>query len=99
MFDSGSQLSFISSKLCSKLNLSTEREAVSLSGINQSMSNIYSKCNITVSSIHNNFTTNLTCFVLSKITNNLPNFSFDISKWKIPSEVTLDDPKILYQKK
>lgn len=88
MSGSGSQSNFVTSDLCSNLNLSH----IPASGVNEAINNITSKTNATVKSMYNAFSKNLDFLVINKITDNLPAIPFNSTNVKIPGGITLADP-------
>uniref|UniRef100_A0A6P7H4B6 Uncharacterized protein LOC114345914 n=1 Tax=Diabrotica virgifera virgifera TaxID=50390 RepID=A0A6P7H4B6_DIAVI len=92
LLDSGSQSNFITSDTVKKLGLTTSRVDISVTGINQITSIINRKCQVTIKSTQNSFYLNLTCLVVPKINESLPNHPIDTSAWNIPSNVVLADP-------
>lgn len=92
ILDCGSQSNFISSKLCKLLQLQTCPTNISITGINNISSNIKTKCDVTIKSRLNEFSTTISCFILPKITDDLPNNNISISQWNIPKHLSLADP-------
>lgn len=91
LLDSGSQSNFITKSFANKLGLKKHITNSSISGINQSISRINNCTTINMNSNINTFTTELSCLILNKITNNLPQHSFDATKIKIPENIILAD--------
>lgn len=92
ILDCGSQSNFISSKLCNLLRLPQCTTNISITGINNITSNINTKCDVTIESRLSQFLTTISCFILPKITDDLPNNNIDISQWNIPDHLNLADP-------
>jgi Putative peptidase (DUF1758). len=93
ILDSGSQSSFISSSLCSRLKLNKYSANISIMGINNVSSNLKHKCDISVQSLNSNFSAIISCFVLNSITENLPISKINIESWNIPKDINLADPQ------
>lgn len=64
----------------------------SLLGINNSMSQITEMCCVSVTSICENYSVNLFCFVLPTITDDVPSQPIAINQLQIPSDICLADP-------
>ncbi|KAJ8961538.1 hypothetical protein NQ318_014790 [Aromia moschata] len=79
LLDSGSQSNFF------KINLP-------VIGINEASTNVSAIVRATIKSRHNAFQTELCFFILPKITEHVPNFSFDALELKIPGNLKLADP-------
>lgn len=91
LLDSGSQSSFISSKLVNKLNLETSEVNMSIMGINTSITKANKVVKICIKSKFNEFSVQLKFIVLNKITNNLPMIAINKNKLKIPTNINLAD--------
>lgn len=92
LLDSGSMSSFITSDLCDKLELNTTKIHFAVAGLNQTISKIDKKCEVTVRAKNNTFTANISCFVLQNITGNLPSIQLDITQFDIPKNINMADP-------
>lgn len=75
------------------LGLDKENVNISLNGINCSFSNIKFKCDIAIYSRYNNFSTNISCFVIPKITGVLPASTLNFNDFKVPKKYKLADPE------
>ncbi|XP_050505349.1 uncharacterized protein LOC126883729 [Diabrotica virgifera virgifera] len=82
----------ISENFCKKLNLSLIPTNLALSGINQVVSVITKKCQISLLSKFNSFNITSIFYVVPVISNQIPSASFDISSFVIPSNIQLSDP-------
>lgn len=91
LLDSGSQPNFITSKMQRILNLSSSTISVPVIGVGNSSLNINQKITTSIKSCHNEFKADLTCLVLDKITENLPNLSFNANLLNIPKDIVLGD--------
>ena len=76
LLDSASQSNFITQKLVDKLGLKTENINMSVSGITQGILALKHKTNLIFGSKHIDYTSHLSCFILDKITEDLPHLSF-----------------------
>lgn len=92
ILDSGSQSTFITEQASEKLGLVRENVNIILNGINCLFSNINFKCNTSIHSKYNNFTTDISCFVIPKITGMVPASAMNFNDFKIPNKYKLADP-------
>ncbi|KAJ0173857.1 hypothetical protein K1T71_011006 [Dendrolimus kikuchii] len=92
LLDNGSQNSFISEKLCNRLNIPIIQSTMRILGVGQSVSHTNKLCNINMRSKYNQFNMRLQCFVLSNITSNLPSNYYDYKLFDIPENHPLADP-------
>ncbi|XP_055605904.1 uncharacterized protein LOC129754066 [Uranotaenia lowii] len=92
LLDSGSECCFITESLSQRMKSSRVKINLPISGIGQSLSHARHKIQTTLQSRVSNFSTTLEFIVLSKATTNLPTSCFDVSDWKIPSDINLADP-------
>lgn len=99
LLDCGSQSNFVSTQLVNDLKLMQTETNVCVSGLNNSFSHIFKKCDVRIKSIHNNFTANIPCFVTPKITGDLPSNNIDITSWNIPTDVPLADKEFHISKR
>uniref|UniRef100_A0A6P7G8E0 Uncharacterized protein LOC114335132 n=1 Tax=Diabrotica virgifera virgifera TaxID=50390 RepID=A0A6P7G8E0_DIAVI len=93
LLDSGSQSSFISSKLCDILNLETESIDMVVVGINSSKSQIKKKCEISVEALHSAYSVKLSCLIINEITGIQPTTVIDVNRLNIPKNIILADPE------
>ncbi|XP_055598419.1 uncharacterized protein LOC129747991 [Uranotaenia lowii] len=92
LLDSGSECCFITESLSQRMKSSRVKINLPISGIGQSLSHARHKIQTTLQSRVSNFSTTLEFIVLPKVTTNLPSSCFDVSDWKIPSDINLADP-------
>lgn len=92
LLDSGSQSNFIVKDLKLKLQLNAEKINIPIVGINSSVSNVNSLIKTKIKSTVNNNEFKLQFLVIEKITDNIPQTTFDCSSLEIPDNVTLADP-------
>lgn len=92
LLDSGSQSCFITEDLIRKLGVPVEDINLSVSGVNNSCSTIKHAAKIKLKSMYNNFQTDIQCFLLNQITDQLPLIAFDKNLLNIPSTIKLADP-------
>ena len=92
LLDSASQSHFITENLCNKLDLPKLKLNHSVKGVGQTLTNINNQVDVSIMSCYNNFTQNVRCLVLCKITDKLPTMSFNKNMLKIPANWQLADP-------
>ncbi|KAL0860231.1 hypothetical protein ABMA27_010538 [Loxostege sticticalis] len=84
LLDSGSQSNYITESAYRKLNLPTQKLNMEVIGFNEGITKINRLCNLTINSIDNTYSTNLSCFIVPNICSLqscLPNAqSFNIPK-------------------
>nr|CAH7747066.1 unnamed protein product [Callosobruchus chinensis] len=95
LLDCGSQSSFISTELAKKLQLPKLKTNLCVSGLNNSISYVQIKCNITAFSRCNQFSIDISCFIIYRIRGTLPEFALDTTSWNIPQNRKLADPRSL----
>lgn len=93
ILDCGSQSSFMTTDLSNKLNLPKRKTDLTITGINNKLSRSTYKCDIQLYSSVNDFNFPLTCFILDKITNDLPDAFIDRKRLNIPKHLELADPE------
>ncbi|XP_059057830.1 uncharacterized protein LOC131851357 [Achroia grisella] len=92
ILDSGSTASFVSERLCKRLNLETNEVDGSVCGINNVTSHVGKMCQIQMTSLNNTYATKLYCFILPLISSDVPCQKLDISDLNIPHTLSLADP-------
>nr|CAH7758019.1 unnamed protein product [Callosobruchus chinensis] len=92
LLDCGSQSSFVSKDLADKLHLEKHKTSLCISGISNNLSYSKFKCVLKVFSKCSDFSTEISCFIIDKITGNLPDFSIHTNDWNIPCNIKLADP-------
>nr|CAI5865091.1 unnamed protein product [Callosobruchus analis] len=92
LLDCGSQSSFISKDLADTLNLDKHKTSLCISGISNNLSYSHLKCVVKVFSRCSDFSTKMSCFIIDKITGNLPDFPIHTNNWNIPCNIKLADP-------
>ncbi|XP_058449451.1 uncharacterized protein LOC131429391 [Malaya genurostris] len=93
LLDSGSQSNFISESLCQRLGLKRSRINLPISGIGQAAVTVHYQVESKLASRFGSFDHPLSCLVLPKLTVCLPSRHVDVSRWKIPPNLPLADPK------
>ncbi|XP_044760883.1 uncharacterized protein LOC123318338 [Coccinella septempunctata] len=93
LLDCGSQSSFISYKAQQNLGIyKIKKYHQYISGLGNMLLNVNEHCNINIQSLHNNFNMNINCFILPKITDNVPHCTLRIENLGVPSSLHLADP-------
>lgn len=92
LLDSGSQSNFISASLCSRLGVEKSSVNISVVGISRVVSNIKYRCEICIQSLCNAFEISISCLVLPKICENIPNLEMSVAELNIPKHLRLADP-------
>ncbi|XP_045779565.1 uncharacterized protein LOC123877104 [Maniola jurtina] len=92
VLDSGSTSSLLSEKMFRQLNLPYNHIDQSVLGINNASTHINKMCRLRLKSLNDTFMTNLHCFILPSLTDNVPCRSLDISNLNLPTDVCLADP-------
>ncbi|KAJ0169269.1 hypothetical protein K1T71_015153 [Dendrolimus kikuchii] len=82
----------MTSDLHQKLNLPYSHINESILGINNGTSHINKMCFVPMMSLSGDFATNLKCFVLPSLTDNVPSRSVDLRELNIPTNLPLADP-------
>ncbi|XP_055543016.1 uncharacterized protein LOC129728594 [Wyeomyia smithii] len=91
MLDSGSQVSFVSEALANRLTISRESVNVPITGIGGARIYAREKLNVNIQSRCSNFSTDLECLIVPKVTSIIPAKKVDISSWSISAGVQLAD--------
>ncbi|XP_052758555.1 uncharacterized protein LOC128202398 [Galleria mellonella] len=92
ILDSGSTSSLITETLCQRLNLMTCKVDKSILGINNATSCVGKSCHVQMTSLNNNYSSEVQCYVLPSITSNIPSHEVNISNIDIPTDICLADP-------
>lgn len=91
LLDSRFQSNFMTEDLCKKLRIVKNPYKGTISGINQTVSHIKYSSLLEFFSNHNTYRSSLSCLVLPRITDSLPQTSFDKTKLKLPEDIKLAD--------
>ncbi|XP_050523904.1 uncharacterized protein LOC126895751 [Daktulosphaira vitifoliae] len=92
LLDTGSQSNFITDSMAQTLNLNRRRVNCAITGIQLSTHTASNSVAVKISSRLSNYSSNLECLVLSKLTNNIPLKSIDLDNLKLPANIELADP-------
>lgn len=93
LLDNGSMSNFITNEFAEKLQLGTKPINLAIGGLNNMLNNINLKLDTTIFSNDLKYQTQQSFLVIKQITNNLPQFSFDISEWNLSKNLQLADDK------
>lgn len=91
LLDTGSQISLVTSRLVSKLNLKTFNNNVNILGISENITNVQKAVNLKIESCVFDYSTNIKCSVVDKITSDIPQTNFNVSNLNIPKNIKLSD--------
>ncbi|XP_036146016.1 uncharacterized protein LOC118646671 [Monomorium pharaonis] len=92
LLDSASELNFVTSAACRRLNLNLDNIQEHISGLSDMKCTINHGCRLSINSRMSNFNLNLYCLVVPQVTKNLPSFSIQSSRLLIPENLKLADP-------
>ncbi|KAJ8962889.1 hypothetical protein NQ318_001298 [Aromia moschata] len=92
LLDCGVQSSFVTKNSIKLLKVNTTSVDITVRGLNNVPSNIFSKCEMNVQSLYNNYSLNQWFFVIDTIAGNIPAVNVDVSKLAIPDHINLADP-------
>lgn len=92
LLDSASEVNFITLSACKQLGLTLDNVCQSISGLSNMNCTIEHSCRLQLKSRTSEFECNLHCLVIPKITKNLPSFSINRSRLRIPENIKLADP-------
>lgn len=92
ILDNGSTSCLMTESLHKKLNLPTDRADRIVVGINNKTSSINKMCRLPIQSLCETYSSNISCFVLPSITDNVPACQVDVRNLNIPSDLSLADP-------
>nr|CAI5852863.1 unnamed protein product [Callosobruchus analis] len=95
LLDSGSQVNLISERLTKLLGSETSSVSTSIMGINQVVSSVQKRCVVKVGSLNSSFSKTLSCLIIPKIGDDIPNGIVKTSHLKIPDNLTLADRKFM----
>nr|CAI5847193.1 unnamed protein product [Callosobruchus analis] len=95
LLDSGSQVNLISERLTKLLGSETSSVSTSIMGINQVVSSVQKHCVVKVGSLNSSFSKTLSCLIVPKIGDDIPNRIVKTSHLKIPDHLTLADRKFM----
>lgn len=93
LLDSGAQSNLVSQEFVDKLGLPLTPTSLSLIGINQCVSNLTNKINMTIFSNVSSYQFKLCCYVTPVIASTIPSDKINISSISIPPNICLSDPE------
>jgi hypothetical protein len=91
LLDGGSQSSYITEARTQRLQLKRRRNEMPITGINNTCSAATHSRDIRFSSKGNKYSNVVTCFILPKLTGDMPSAVIDITMLKLPKGITLAD--------
>lgn len=92
LLDSASETNFITSAACKKLGIKLDNIYESVNGLNTMNCVIEHGCQVQVQSRTSEFSANLYCLIVPRITKQLPSCSIQVSQLPIPRNLKLADP-------
>ncbi|XP_063545181.1 uncharacterized protein LOC134753270 [Cydia strobilella] len=93
MLDNGSTISFITESLQKQLGIPSYSTFTSVNLLEDKSTTTTKKCDVTISSLYDrNYTTDVDCYVLSRVTDVIPTNPINCNAFKIPSHIHLADP-------
>ncbi|XP_076246223.1 uncharacterized protein LOC143186434 [Calliopsis andreniformis] len=92
LLDVGSQAHFISESFCKKLGLPSTVIDAKVGGLGKANNSIRAKLEIKLKSRCNSFQSNISCFVIRDITEDMPSVPLGGTAIPIPEGITLADP-------
>ncbi|XP_076299586.1 uncharacterized protein LOC143218338 [Lasioglossum baleicum] len=92
LLDVGSQAHFISKEFCNKLSLPTTNTETMIGGIGNSRNSVDSRTLLHISSVCGNFSREIDCLVIDRITDEMPNIPLNKVNILIPRGVRPADP-------
>ncbi|XP_055714258.1 uncharacterized protein LOC129808506 [Phlebotomus papatasi] len=93
MLDSGAQVCIMTTRLYQKLRLPKSRSDISILGVGSQANPVKHKVTATIFSQKNGQSFTFDCYVLPKISGNIPNWAIDSSVIQLPPDVDLADPQ------
>ncbi|XP_045451260.1 uncharacterized protein LOC123660203 [Melitaea cinxia] len=96
LLDSGSQRCFVTKSFCELINAKLIQSAHEIRGVGNSVTQCSERCELTIKSRINAYTTTIQCFVLPEITCKVPVIdNFSHKHFCIPDNIQLADPQFL----
>ncbi|KAF2891215.1 hypothetical protein ILUMI_14958, partial [Ignelater luminosus] len=92
ILDSASESNIITREMCDLLGLEKSRIELGTVGINQEIIKATYRANVEIHSRFSSYTTTISCIVLPKINDNIPEIEIDRSNLSIPTNIRLADP-------
>lgn len=92
LLDNGSEHCFITEDLLKRLNATKIQSTIRISGVGQSVTQSNHLCDIFIRSKINDYNTSIKCFVLPRITSNMPSTNINCDFMQIPNTIQLADP-------
>ncbi|XP_011884073.1 PREDICTED: uncharacterized protein LOC105571213 [Vollenhovia emeryi] len=92
LLDNCSQSHFITMRLCKRLWIPLVPIHHNIGGLETWNKVVKYKAQVQIGSQHNGYKASITCFVVSTISEDMPNMTMDISALHIPPNITMADP-------
>ena len=92
LLDSGSQISIVTKSFCNKVGLTCQRteRICNIYGIGNTKVQLAESCKFKMNSFNHDFSVEVNCMILPKITNMLPNVKVDVNELNIPGDILVD---------
>nr|CAI5851199.1 unnamed protein product [Callosobruchus analis] len=92
LLDGASQSNFITKSLCNLLNIKGSSTNIPVVGVGNTQAKVFTKTLIQIQSVQDkSFQVKLSCLVIEKITQDIPNFYIDPTQINIPQNLSLAD--------
>nr|CAI5865611.1 unnamed protein product [Callosobruchus analis] len=92
LLDGASQSNFITKSLCNLLNIEGSSTNIPVVGVGNTQAKVFTKTLIQIQSVQDkSFQVKLSCLVIEKITQDIPNFYIDPTQINIPQNLSLAD--------
>jgi len=93
LLDTGASANFISESIIKLLSVRVDTHSPSINAINNTCTESSGIVRITIQSIHNDFTKDLTCLVIPSISDSVPSEVFPRNTIQLPMNIKLADPE------
>jgi len=93
LLDTGASANFISESIIKLLSVHIDMHSSSINAINNTCTESRGIVRITIQSIHNEFTKDLTCLVIPSISDSVPSEVFPRNTIQLPTNIKLADPE------
>lgn len=94
LLDTGAQSNFMTKELARKLRLKCRDANIPVAGVNDLSSSISKTTSTCLMSLDERYSTFTKFLIIDKITDDLPQITFEISEFNIPSHINFADPRM-----
>lgn len=95
LLDNGSQSNFVTEALVKRLGLRRVSTCIPINGVGESTAETHSTARLKIKLRLNNFSAEINCLVLQKITQDIPAVSINRGDVRVPLGITLADPNFI----